>query len=61
MELPNFDRTDSDGRFFREVVLPGGTFRMYEDRPYVWTEVREPDQPHWFAKVEASFMRGEMK
>lgn len=61
MELPNFDRTDSDGRSFREVVLPGGTFRMYEDRPYVWTEVREPGQPSWFQPVEDAFNRGEMK
>jgi hypothetical protein len=61
MQLPNFDSTDSDGRKYREVVLPGGTFRMYEDRPYVWTEVREPGQPHWFRKVEELFERGELQ
>lgn len=24
---------------YREVTLPGGTFRMYDDRPYVWVQV----------------------
>lgn len=28
---------------YREVVLPSGTFRMYEDRPNVWVEVPRND------------------
>ncbi len=28
---------------YREVVLPAGTFRMYDDRPNVWVEVPRND------------------
>lgn len=28
---------------YREVVLPAGIFRMYDDRPNVWVEVPQND------------------
>ena len=28
---------------YREVKLPAGLFRMYEDRPNVWVEVPQND------------------
>jgi hypothetical protein len=37
--LPNFDQTDESGRKYRQISLPGGTFRMYEDTPFVWNQI----------------------
>lgn len=28
---------------YREITLPSGTFRMYDDRPHVWVEVPQAD------------------
>lgn len=28
---------------YKEVVLPAGIFRMYDDRPNVWVEVPQDD------------------
>lgn len=28
---------------YREVTVPAGTFRMYDDRPNVWVEVPKDD------------------
>lgn len=28
---------------YKEVTVPAGTFRMYDDRPYVWVEVPQDD------------------
>lgn len=41
MRLPNFNLTDTDGRKYCEAIFPGGTFRMYEDLPYVWQQIMQ--------------------
>ena len=28
---------------YREITVPAGTFRMYDDRPNVWVEVPKDD------------------
>lgn len=59
--LPNFDQTDTDGRMFREIALPGGTFRMYEDHPYVWTQILQPGEKSLVERISDSFANGEIK
>ncbi len=61
MKLPDFDSTDSDGRKYREITLPGGTFRMYEDRPYVWTQILKPGEKSLVEKIEEAYANGEIK
>lgn len=38
--------TDVAGRKYRQLTLPGGTFRMYQDRPNMW--VPQPESEDWF-------------
>ncbi len=36
---------------YREIVLPAGTFRMYDDRPNVWVEVpRNDGHKNWIER-----------
>ena len=36
-------------RKYKEVTLPAGTFRMYEDTPNVWVEAPRTDgYANWF-------------
>ena len=46
---------------YKEVTLPGGTFRMYEDRPYVWVQVLKPGEKSLVEKIEAAYYGGEIK
>jgi hypothetical protein len=58
----DFVQTDTDGRRYRDIVLPGGTFRMYEDEPYTARQVKQsPDDPDWFQPVYDAWERGEMR
>lgn len=61
MKLPNFDITDSDGRKYRETTLPGGTFRMYEDRPYVWTQILKPGDKSIIDQIVDAYCSGALK
>lgn len=61
MKLPNFDSTDSDGRKYREITLPGGTFRMYEDRPYIWTQILKSGDKSIMQQIEEAYMSGGLK
>ena len=58
--LPNFDQTDSDGRTYREITLPGGTFRMYEDLPYVWNQILQPGEKSLVEKIEEAYASGQI-
>ena len=59
--LPEFDMTDSDGRLYREIELPGGRFRMYEDNPYVWNQImRSADDKSLVQRIEEAYMNGEI-
>lgn len=61
MKLPNFDSTDSDGRKYRETTLPGGTFRMYEDRPYVWSQILKPGDKSIIEQITDAYCSGDLK
>lgn len=44
-----FSLTDTDGRKYRQIDLPSGKFRMYEDRPDVWKQYKESQEElDWF-------------
>ena len=58
MKLPNFNSTDSDGRKYCEMTVPGGTFRMYEDRPCVWTQILKPGDMPIIDRIVESYSRG---
>lgn len=46
---------------YKEVTLPGGTFRMYDDRPNVWIQILQPGEKSLVQKIEESFAAGEIK
>ena len=45
---------------YREVTLPGGTFRMYDDRPYVWVQVLQDGEKSLVEKIEEAYSNGEI-
>lgn len=45
---------------YKEITLPGGTFRMYDDRPNVWVQVLEEGEKSLVQKIEESFANGEI-
>lgn len=58
--LPEFNQTDTDGRKYREITLPGGTFRMFEDRPYVWTQILQPGEKSLIEKISEAYESGQI-
>ena len=36
---------------YKEITLPGGTFRMYDDRPYVWVQILQPGEKSLVEKI----------
>jgi len=46
---------------YREVTLPGGTFRMYDDRPNVWVQILQPGEKNIIEKIEDAYASGELK
>ena len=58
--LPDFDQADTDGRMYREISLPGGTFRMFEDTPFVWKQILNPGEKSLVDKINDSFINGEI-
>lgn len=61
MELPNFNLTDTDGRMYHEIVLPGGTFRMYEDTPYQWQQQLQPGEKSLQQRIVDAYESGNCK
>lgn len=45
---------------YKEITLPGGTFRMYDDRPDVWVQVLEPGEKSVAEKIEEAFNAGQI-
>ena len=43
---------------YREVTLPGGTFRMYDDRPYVWVQILQTGEKSLVEKIEEAYYSG---
>lgn len=58
--LPEFNQTDTDGRKYHEITLPGGTFRMFEDRPYVWNQILQPGEKSLIEKIEDAYASGQI-
>lgn len=58
--LPEFNQTDTDGRKYREIELPGGLFRMFEDTPYVWNQILREGEKSLVEKISESFSNGEI-
>lgn len=45
---------------YKEITLPGGTFRMYDDRPYVWVQVLQEGEKSLVENIEGAFNAGEI-
>ena len=61
-EQYTYPLTDTDGRAYQEITMPTGiTFRMYEDKPYVWTQVKDCAERNWILPMFAAWERGDMK
>lgn len=45
---------------YREITLPGGTFRMYDDRPYVWVQVLQPGEKSLVEKIAEAYSNGDI-
>ena len=46
---------------YEEFTLPGGTFRCYKDRPYVWIQVLKPGEKSIVEKIEDAYASGQLK
>lgn len=45
---------------YKEIKLPAGIFRMYDDRPFVWVEVPQNDGfANWGARGAALIAKNE--
>ena len=45
---------------YKEITLPGGTFRMYDDRPNVWVQVLQPGEKSLVEKIAEAYGNGEI-
>lgn len=45
---------------YREITLPGGTFRMYDDRPNVWVQQLKPGEKNIVEKIAEAYNNGEV-
>ena len=45
---------------YKEVVLPAGTFRMYEDSPNVWVQQLKPGEKNIAEKIVEAYGNGEI-
>ncbi len=43
---------------YREITLPGGTFRMYDDRPYVWVQQLKEGEKSLVQQIEDAYNSG---
>jgi hypothetical protein len=46
---------------YKEITLPGGIFRQYEDRPNVWVQVLEEGEKSLVDKIVDAFESGRVK
>lgn len=46
---------------YREITLPGGTFRMYDDRPNVWVQILQPGEKSLVEKIVDAYVSGAMQ
>lgn len=45
---------------YREITLPGGTFRMYDDRPNVWVQILKEGELSLVEKIEQAYNNGQI-
>jgi hypothetical protein len=45
-------------REYREITLPGGTFRQYPDDPYTWHQILQPGERSVAQKIEDAYNAG---
>lgn len=45
---------------YREVTVPGGTFRMYDDSPNEWVQVLQPGEKNVVEKIADAFNNGQI-
>lgn len=45
---------------YKEITVPGGTFRMYDDRPNVWIQILQPGEKSVVEKIEDAFAAGQI-
>lgn len=57
-KIMTYDMKDETGRAYREMVLPAGTFRQYEDTPFVW---KQTTGKCLFERIYEAFEAGEIK
>ena len=59
MQSPEeFDKVTENGRRYREITFPIGTFRMYEDIPGAWIQA---DGISIVQRINDAFDSGEVK
>lgn len=46
---------------YKEVTLPGGTFRMYDNRPNVWVQILKPGDKYVIQNITDAFNAGQIK
>ena len=46
---------------YKEITLPGGTFRMYDDRPNVWVQILKPGNKGIIQQIEEAYSSGNLK
>lgn len=59
-EFPN---TDASGRTYKEIMMPSGVvFRMYEDTPFTWQQVKQTaEEQDWMEPMFEAWERGDMR
>ena len=45
---------------YKEITLPGGTFRMYDDRPNVWVQILQEGELSLVEKIEQAYNNGQI-
>lgn len=46
---------------YKEITLPGGTFRMYDDRPNIWVQILKEGEKSVVEKISEAFDAGQIK
>lgn len=48
-------------RTYKEIEMPIGTFRMYDDTPYVWVQILKPGDRSLVERIDDAFNSGNVK
>lgn len=50
----------SDSPNYKEITLPAGTFRMYDERPNVWIQQLQSGEKSVVEKIDDAFNAGQI-